>query len=117
MLLALAADYIIEENTAQDGGTSETYGVAGYATYELSDRYALSGRADWVSDKSLVDGFNANLYEITIGATITPFPDDRIAANFSVRPELRYDFSDKPVFDDGRHDDQLTFGLDALFSF
>ncbi len=117
LLLALAADYIIEENTDQDGGASETYGVAGYATYELSDRFALNGRADWVRDKSVVDGFDANLYEITVGVTITPFPENGVASSLSFRPELRYDFSDEAVFDDGLHDDQLTFGIDALFVF
>lgn len=115
LLLALIADYIYEQDTGQDGDASQVYGVGGYATYELNDRFALNGRAEWLHDKSRADGFDANVYEVTAGVMITPFPDDNIGSNLSFRPELRYDFADEDIFDDG--EDQLTFGIDAIFWF
>jgi hypothetical protein len=48
--------------------------------------------------------------------SITPWPNDKILQNLSLRPEVRWDFSDEPAFGGGR-ENQLTAGMDVIFTF
>jgi hypothetical protein len=34
-----------------------------------------------------------------------------------IRPEVRYDYAQEGIFDGGTDHDQLTFGVDAIFTF
>ena len=54
-----------------------------------------------------------DLYGVTAGLTVTPLPHDRWGSNLKIRPEIRYDASNDPVFN-GR-DHQFTFGIDAVY--
>ena len=45
-----------------------------------------------------------------------PVTDDNIFSRLLFRPEVRYDYSDRPVFNSGDHN-QWTFSVDALFTF
>ena len=60
-----------------------------------------------------------NVYSTTVGVTIKPLPKDPIGKNLSIRPEVRYDFSEDEIFSAGNDSfkDQLTFGADIIFKF
>ena len=60
---------------------------------------------------------STSYYEATVGLAITPFPDNDIAKNFVVRPEVRYDYASKRVFDGGTDRYQFQAAIDAYFTF
>jgi hypothetical protein len=105
--------------TAGGGTTDATwYGAAGYAVYRLNDYYSLGGRAEWYRDSGgFTTGISQNLFEITGGVTITPFPHDAIGSNLKVRPELRWDYSTQDYFDALTEQNQVTFAVDVIFNF
>jgi hypothetical protein len=51
-----------------------------------------------------------------LGVSLTPAPKHAVLKNLTVRPELRWDFSDQPAFGGGRKN-QLTAGFDVIFKF
>jgi hypothetical protein len=105
-------------NTSTGNVDASWYGAAGYAVYRVNDRYSLGGRAEWLRDSGgLTTGIDQNLFEVTAGVTITPFPRHEVGSNFKVRPELRYDWSTENYFDGLSAHDQLTFGVDVIFNF
>ena len=83
-----------------------------YATANVRGEY-------YVDDKGFSDGAtgHSTLWEGTVNVAIKPLPDDNIGQNLMIRPEVRYDYSDKVFFKNGTHHDQLTFGIDAYFVF
>jgi hypothetical protein len=116
LTLGLNADYGWED--IPGSGDASWYGVAGYASYVLNDRFTLNGRVEWFDDADGTrTGVAADYYEVTVGVTIKPFPDDRLGQNLLVRPEVRLDYSDEDVFGGGTDDTLVTFGMDAIFSF
>ncbi len=119
--LGLGTDYVVAP--AIPGLTTKPKGwggVAGYASYAIDPRFALNTRLEWYKDAA--DGFStatpvaANFYELTAGVAIKPFPKDALLSHFLLRPEIRYDHSDRSLFSTGERD-QLTFSMDGLFTF
>jgi hypothetical protein len=110
------ADYGTEEGAASDGGDARWWGVAGYLTRKWSDRLSATARVEWFRDADGTRlGEEASLGEATFGLDWRPIPR---LPNLHLRPEVRWDHSfDGPFFDDGRHDDQVSFSLDVLFTF
>ena len=122
-------------NVEESGSThayGDRWGAAFYASYVLCDVATLNLRAEKLHnyDDSVVDFSDrlgtdpavptVNLYEITLGVTLTPFPKDPIGKNLSFRPEIRYDFTDgDKVYSAGgtTFKDQLTFAADVIFKF
>ena len=57
-----------------------------------------------------------------MGLNILPLLNTPIGENFVLRPEVRFDYSDKAFFDvssagtGGKHN-QTTIGIDAIFNF
>lgn len=100
--------------------SAQWYGIAGYASYVLNDWFTLNGRAEWYDDN---DGFtlgvpgNLSVYEVTAGVAIKPLPHDNIGQNLTIRPEVRGDYAAKRFFDAGKDFYQITFGMDAYFTF
>ena len=94
--------------------------MAGYASYVIDPRFTLNGRLEWYEDAA--GGFStgapvgANYYEATVGLAIKPLPNDPILSNLLFRPEVRYDYSDRRVFDSG-DSTQLSLAADVLFQF
>jgi hypothetical protein len=94
--------------------------VAGYVSYAIDPHFTLNTRLEWYSDSA--NGFSngapvsANYYEITAGLAIKPFPNDKFLSKWLIRPEVRYDHSNKPVFDGGNKD-LLTGSVGVLFTF
>ena len=113
-----------ETNTVEDpaspGDTGDAtwYGVAGYGVYEINDMLAAGVRLEWFHDEGgFTTGVDQNLYEATVGLTITPFPQDEIGQNLKIRPEVRYDLSDEDFFDGLTQNDQFTAAVDVIFNF
>jgi hypothetical protein len=99
-------------------GTASWYGLAGYAVYRVNDYYSLGGRAEWYRDSGgFTTGVDQNLFELTGGVTITPFPHDALGSNLKIRPELRYDYSTEDYFDGLTEQNQVTFAVDVIFNF
>jgi len=107
------------EPTVSGGTTTATwYGAAGYAVFRVDDRYSLGARAEWYRDSGgFTTGVDQNLFELTGGVTITPFPRNEVGQNLKVRPELRWDYSTEDYFDGLSKHSQVTFALDVIFNF
>jgi len=98
LTLAIEGDYVIErlwKNAApgESSAPSHTDGGAAYVKYQLSSKFALAGRAEYLSDRGgLFSGLNQALKETT--ATL----DYNVADGFLMRYEWRRDFSNQPSF-------------------
>jgi hypothetical protein len=119
--LGLGFDYVDAPHIpGLPGGAKSWGGAVGYVSYAIDPRFTLNTRLEWYKDAA--NGFStgatvsANYYEATVGVALKPFPEDHILSHFLFRPEVRYDHSDRPVFDGGRQN-QMTFSVDALFTF
>ena len=101
------------ENVA--GGSVHWQGVAGYAKFIASDRFAVIPRVEWYQDE---DGFTTGtaqtLKEFTVTGEVT------LAPRLLWRMEYRGDFSDVDFFEkhDGTfRDNQHSIGFGLLYSF
>jgi hypothetical protein len=109
------------------------YGVSGNLIWRVNRFVTLAGRAEWLRDEGGLlssepfAGTSRSLYEATIGATVKPFPGSALGKNIKIRPEVRYDYSNRaffgtlptlpgtdPVY---TRKDQLTFGTDVIYNF
>ena len=98
LTFALEGDYVIErlwENTApgESSSPSHVIGGAGYAKYQLTPKFAVAGRVEYLSDRGgLFSGITQALKETT--ATF----DYKLSEGFLMRYEWRRDFSNRPSF-------------------
>ena len=100
--------------------TADWYGAAGYAVYEIDDRFSLAGRLEWFRDDEgfgPVTAVSQDLFEATLGVTITPMPNHEVGRNLKVRPEVRYDWSTEDFFDGLTSDNQFTAAVDVIFNY
>ncbi len=89
---ALEADYVIQRLWSYSA-PQYVYGGAGYARYQFTPRFAIAGRAEYLSDRGgLFSGATQALKETTLTT------DYRLAEGFLVRGEWRRDFSNHPYF-------------------
>jgi hypothetical protein len=80
--------------------------------------FGLNGRLEWFrDDNGARTGLELNLYEVTVGVNIKPLPKDRWGQYLQIRPEIRWDISDEDVFNSFDDDNQLTFGVDAIYAY
>jgi len=109
----------------------DVWGGVVYASYMINEYVTANARVEKFhsytntlgptaavgADASFVPSLN--VYSTTLGVTITPLPKDAIGKNLSIRPEIRYDFSEDEIFSAGNQafKDQLTFGADIIFKF
>jgi hypothetical protein len=100
LTFALEGDYVIERewqntNTAlgQSSAPSHVIGGAGYAKYQFSPKFAVAGRAEYMSDRGgLFSGITQALKETTVSF------DYKLSDGFLMRYEWRRDFSNQPSF-------------------
>jgi hypothetical protein len=98
LTLAIEGDYVIERlwrNSApgESSAPSHDDGGAAYVKYQLSPKFAVAGRAEYMSDRGgLFSGLTQALKETT--ATF----DYNVADGFLMRYEWRRDFSNQPSF-------------------
>jgi hypothetical protein len=92
LTLAAEADYVI--NRVQEfSSPSRVTGGAAYARYQFTPKFALAGRAEYLSDRGgLFSGVTQALKETTLTA------DYKFAEGFLMRSEWRRDFSNQPFF-------------------
>jgi len=96
--LALEGDYAIQrlwrnEGPGRSSAPSHVEGGAAYARYQLSSRFAVAARAEYLADHGgLFSGISQALKETT--ATF----DYRLSDGFLMRYEWRRDFSNQPTF-------------------
>jgi len=119
--LGLGIDYVNAPHLpGLQGGGKQWGGVAQYISYQIDPRFTLNTRLEWYKDAA--NGFStsspvgANYYEATVGVAIKPFPENNVLSHLLFRPEIRYDLADQSVFAGGSKN-QLTFSVDALFTF
>ncbi len=119
--LGLGLDYVHAPHIpGLTSGAKQWGGVAGYVGYAFDPHFTLNTRLEWYRDAA--NGFStgapvsASYYESTAGVAIKPFPNAKFLSKLLFRPEVRYDHSNHPVFNSGDKD-QLTFSVDALFTF
>ena len=95
---ALEGDYVIQRlwEFAAPGHSaqpSEVWGGAAYARYQLSPKFALATRAEYLADHGgLFSGITQALKENTLTL------DYKLGESFLVRSEYRRDFSNRPSF-------------------
>jgi hypothetical protein len=112
-----------EANSAgsAEGSDAMWFGVAGYAKYQLNDNVILQGRLEYFNDQDgarLTGGVGGtSLYEATVGLQIIPLPNNQYTKNLTIRPEVRFDYSQKPFFDGGSDYYQVTAAIDAVYKF
>ena len=101
-------------------GTKRWGAIDGYISYAVDPHVTLNSRLEWYRDAA--NGFSvgapesANFYAITVGTAIKPFPEDTLMSHLLFRAEIRYDHASRAVFDNSDKD-QVTFSVDALFTF
>jgi hypothetical protein len=104
-------------------GTEYWFGVAGYASYALNDSMSVTGRLEWFRDNNAginITGLKANYYEATLGMAINPaflFKDNtfhELAKNVTIRPELRWDHSNKSVYGSSGKKNEYTAEVEML---
>ena len=120
--LGLGFDYVETPNIpGLPNGAKQWGGIAGYASYVLDPHFTLNTRGEWYDDAA--NGFStgapvgANYYEVTGGVAIKLFPKDKTLSCLLFRPEIRYDHSDRSVFNPSGDRDNLTFSMDTLMVF
>ena len=106
---------------AGESGSAGWFGNAVYASYAVNSYLTANARAEYYYDgdsftTALAPGHNLSLGEMTLGLTITPFPDSNLGKNLRFRPEIREDMADLPVFQNSKHY-QTTIGMDVIYTF
>ncbi len=102
-----------------NAGDAQWYGIDQYLMYKINDCWALGMRVEWFRDddgRRVIAGNAGNYYNLTFGFNYKPH------ANFTFRPELRYDWYDGSIgasrpFNGGLERDQLSGGFDLIFTF
>ena len=121
LTFALEGDYVIERewqntNTAlgQSSAPSHVIGTAGYAKYQFSPKFAVAGRAEYMSDRGgLFSGITQALKETTVSF------DYKLSDGFLMRYEWRRDFSNQPSFFTDKNgvlsNEQQTLGVGIVW--
>ncbi|HEY8750578.1 MAG TPA: outer membrane beta-barrel protein [Tepidisphaeraceae bacterium] len=128
--------YFNHETFAPVGNTS-WYGIALFGGYKVSDTIKLKARGEWfhdsegtrfrfpqanasftagpMSDRFVMVGRTYNVFELTFGADIIPFPRD--ARTLVVRPEIRVDMANHGILVNGHRANQTTLAVDVIYRF
>ena len=93
-------------------GTGQWYGLYTILVYHLTPCLDLNARNEWFDDvHGTRTGFATNYNETTLGFDYHP------KKCLSIRPEVRGDFAEDPVWRNGRDKSQLTAAVDVLLKF
>jgi Putative beta-barrel porin-2, OmpL-like. bbp2 len=92
LILAAEGDYVVNRVVDVSAPVHISGGVA-YARYQFSPKFALAGRAEYLSDRGgLFSGLTQALKETTLTSEF------KVADGFMLRAEWRRDFSNQPFF-------------------
>jgi hypothetical protein len=113
----LEAEFATEEGASEGGERDRWYGLSHYLSYIFDDAVTGTWRAGWLRDEhGSQTGLSGNLFENTLGVSLTPWPQDKVLRNLTFRPEFRWDFACEPAFGGDRRN-QLTAAIDLIFKF
>ena len=100
------------QSVAFNAQPAHWYGIEQAVLYDISPQLSAGFRADWFKDqnglKVMIDGLPATYYSVTAGLFWKPLKW------FTLRPELRYDVTNNPVFNDLTDRQQFTFATSFL---
>jgi hypothetical protein len=113
------------------GNTPETakwYGLNQYLFYEVTEKFTIGTRIEWFRDQDNARVLALPVESLAIGGNYTALT---VGANWALsdrltlRPEMRWDWSDVSVpslgrtgmYNDFRDDDQFTLGSDLIYRF
>ncbi|MBY0271542.1 MAG: porin [Burkholderiales bacterium] len=116
LTFVLNYDYATQGNATASGGKAKWSGLAGYANYQINEKWRTSLRAEYFDDQ---DGYRTGVIqkwkEATLTLGYTPIK------NLELQAEIRGDRSNVPAFIDSNgvtaSKDQNSFGLRALYKF
>jgi hypothetical protein len=104
-------DYGVEDSALADGKDAKWYGIAGYAKYDFTKLFSLSGRAEYFRDgQGVRTGTPQALKEVTIT------PEVHATDNLIVRPEYRHDWSNVKSFDSNNKKSQDTIAFAVMYT-
>ncbi|WP_052808374.1 porin [Methyloterricola oryzae] len=117
--------YGVQQNDpTRNGKDTKWYGIQNYLFYDIDEHFAVGVRGEWNRDQdgvryrlndrpgSIPVGIGASYYEVTAGVNWKPLKW------IAVRPEVRYDWSDKAdAFDAGKRMSQFMFATDVVVRF
>jgi hypothetical protein len=122
--LTVVADCLYSDapHGAGGGKSAQWYGICGYAGYKINSMFTINLRGEWFRDQGgLETGTQANYYELTLGTSIHPLPNDNIFQFLEIRPEIRGDAADRRVYDAsnsaGGEYSELTAAVDIVMQF
>lgn len=118
--LHLNFDLGLQEDAIEGREDALWVGVTGWLRYKLTDNFEPTFRAEWYRDD---DGFTTGVAQTLVGLTLTL--NYKIGAgkyvNILLRPEYRFDISNKDFFTKGEdfrsRKTQHTLGIGAVFYF
>lgn len=115
--LALNADYGVDQRAGAGGRDDATWkGLAVYARFGSPDSFALTLRAEEFRDD---DGVRTGVGDHRL-REITVTPSLKLGKGLTLRSDIRFDSSNKPVFeksDASTRDTQTTVALNAVYVF
>ena len=116
LTLKLAADYANEQDLAGPDKNGTWSGVAGYARYDLNDKWSVSNRTEYFADPNgvrVVAGTPVDLWENTSTLELRPYKD------LITRLEYRYDHASDQIYmvNSKAVDYQGTIALEAIYAF
>jgi len=100
--------------------SGKSYGLNNYLFFQLTDRLAAGGRYEWFRDSrgaSGAAGASEHFHAISLGLNC------KVSDNMIVKPEMRYDWTDRDdafaanAFDGGTEENQFTWGSQMIWSF
>ncbi len=111
---AANGDWGAERNALGPGADAHWSGIAGYLRWDVTRGCAWALRAETFDD---VDGARTGVSQRLSELTLTP--EAKVSANLRVRGDLRFDRSNRPVFEKrgGASDSQTTLLVEALYGF
>ena len=81
--------YNLRNDNLRGGARTSAYGINNHFLYKLNDQWSVGTRFEWLRDNGAwVHADPADYYQITLGLNWNPY------TNVSIRPEVRYDWSD-----------------------
>jgi hypothetical protein len=100
-------------------GAAQWYGMTGYAAYTINPMLTANARLEWYDDTDgfTLAGVHTSVYSATLGVTVKPWPNDNILQYLEFRPEVRYDYSTKPIFEAGGSHSQLNLASDVIMQY
>ncbi|MDA8364891.1 MAG: outer membrane beta-barrel protein [Gammaproteobacteria bacterium] len=115
LTLAAEGDEGQQQNAMAVGSSAKWDGVGGWANYAINSRWRVAGRLEYFNDKNgFTTGIPQKWKEGTLTLAYMP------TAQVELRGEVRYDKSDKPVFEmvnGTSKDSQSSVGVEALYKF